>query len=195
MNPRNFFEVCEAWSHAVLDAEYLGAASLAEGTHDDTTKAAAHHKNASNKLGKPSSKTHNNFRDSRVGEYLNRRVRELLLHKAGGDGQLEGEEAQDSVAVGSPEENGRASNMTQQRQPDPGMMGYLERKQCVLEGCDDLRGVSLAGYGVYEELDGGDIQIPGGFSRVIDALARKVKAKYYLVHIMVDSSYERTETL
>lgn len=82
----------------------------------------------------------------KVGDFLSRRVRELLGENSG--------------------------------EPNAGVMGYLERNQCTTDGCDDLRDLSLSGYGVYVELKGGNVRVPGGYSRIIDALALKVWSGY-----------------
>lgn len=89
-----------------------------------------------------------------VGTFLNRRVREILRAGTGGGGSQGGGEGEGEV--------------------DEGTLGYLLRKQYAVEGCDDLNSVSTSGYGTYEELGGGDVRVPGGFSRVVDALAGKV---------------------
>ena len=57
---------------------------------------------------------------------------------------------------------------------DEGILGYLERLQCSIEGCDDLEHVSFYSYAMYKELNSGDVRVPGGFSRIVDALAAKV---------------------
>lgn len=90
-------------------------------------------------------------REDEVGTFLHRRVREILLTGTGESGQGEG-----------------------RGDIDEGILGYLLRKQHAVEGCDDLNGVAVSGYGMYEELGGGDVRVPGGFSRVVDALAGKV---------------------
>lgn len=89
--------------------------------------------------------------EDEVGTFLHRRVREILRAGTGGGGQ--GAERGDI---------------------DEGVLGYLLRKQHAVEGCDDLNSVAVSGYGMYEELGGGDVRIPGGFSTVVDALAGKV---------------------
>lgn len=68
----------------------------------------------------------------------------------------------------------RAQTGGKAKDPDEAILGYMMRKQCTFEGCDDLAGVSLAEYGAYSELEGGDVRVPGGFSRVVDVLAGKV---------------------
>lgn len=171
----------EAWSQAVLEAETLYAASLAaeaataaEGSNAEDhqqqnlapkrLEAAAattvsnsprqdpHVNGISLNVDNSGSTTNAAISDDgrledRVGAFLHRRVREIL--RAGGDS---------SGGCGI----------------DEGILGYLERKQHAVEGCDDLGVVSIAGYGMYEELEGGDVRVPGGFSRVVEALAAKV---------------------
>ena len=89
--------------------------------------------------------------EDEVGTFLHRRVREILRAGTGGGGQGEG-----------------------RGDVDEGILGYLLRKQHAVEGCDDLNSVAVSGYGMYEELGGGDVRVPGGFSTVVDALAGKV---------------------
>lgn len=88
--------------------------------------------------------------DGKLGDFLTRRVGELL--------------------------GGRGQGSTPASAPDAGVMGFLERRQCAIEGCDDLNDIQLSAYGVYEELRGGNVRVPGGFSRVTEALANKVRA-------------------
>lgn len=88
--------------------------------------------------------------DGEVGAFLHRRVREILR------GEM-------------PEGEG---------DPDEAILGHLLREQCTMEGCDDLDGVAFAGYGMFKELEGGDVRVPGGFSRIVDAVAAKVRLLY-----------------
>eukprot|EP00903_Cladosiphon_okamuranus_P012790 g11954.t1 len=90
-------------------------------------------------------------REDEVGTFVHHRVREILRTGTGGDGQGDGPGA-----------------------IDEGILGYLLRRQHVIEGCDDLNSVAISGYSMYEELGGGDVRVPGGFSRVVDALAGKI---------------------
>ncbi|CAM9631213.1 unnamed protein product [Choristocarpus tenellus] len=53
-------------------------------------------------------------------------------------------------------------------------MGYMRRWQCINEGCDSLNGMSLSLFGQYQELGGGNVRVPGGFSRVIEGLRGKI---------------------
>lgn len=98
-----------------------------------------------------------------VGTFLHRRVRDILREGT----------AERGGAASSGGKQGEGGN-DDDGSIDEGILGYLMRKQRAVEGCDDLNGVSVAGYGMYEELEGGDVRIPGGFSRVVDALAGKV---------------------
>jgi monoamine oxidase len=47
------------------------------------------------------------------------------------------------------------------------------RLACAIDGCDDLAREGLVA-ARYEQLEGGDVRIPGGFSRLPDALARSL---------------------
>lgn len=156
MPKKEFRKVSKAWSEAVHEAEKLGSTCALEDNkhHTDsttttiTTAGVAVHEHASNDGRDPTSATTtpgghmtDNGRQ-KVGDFLTRRVRELLREKNG--------------------------------EPDAGAIGYLERSQCTNDGCDNLCDLSLSGYGVYEELKGGNVRVPGGYSRIIDALARKV---------------------
>lgn len=162
-------KVSKAWSRAVLDAEKVGAASIAEGAERQVAATTTHHTNAFTKAQNPGTATTRTVssngpkisREDSVGQYVTQRVRELLLEAAGGGGGGEPRY--------HPEKGGEHTV-----EPYAGTMGFLERRQCAVEGCDDLHSVSLEGYGAYEELDGGDVRVPGGFSRIIDALAQKV---------------------
>lgn len=179
MSRREFIRHSDAWSKAVLEAELLyetalqaendgGGAQQQQQQHSPTslenTRGTARAASAgtaatetsSSLDGKPPA-VHAAGGDAgggskdEVGTFLNRRVRDIL--RAGTEGSGEGE--------------GRGDI-------DEGILGYLLRKQYAVEGCDDLHSVSISGYGVYEELGGGDVRVPGGFSRVVDALAGKV---------------------
>ncbi|CBJ34018.1 similar to peroxisomal n1-acetyl-spermine/spermidine oxidase [Ectocarpus siliculosus] len=181
---REFVRHSEAWSQAVLEAETLYAASLAAeaetaaegGNAEDQQQqqrqnldpkrleAAAtitvpnsprqdpHVKGISDNVNNGGSTPNvvmsaDSRREDRVGAFLHLRVREIL--RAGGGS---------SGGCGIDED----------------ILGYLVRKQHAVEGCDDLDVVSVAGYGMYEELEGGDVRVPGGFSRVVEALAAKI---------------------
>lgn len=50
-------------------------------------------------------------------------------------------------------------------------LGYLLRLQCDIEGADSLDDVSLNSFDAYQEPSGGNVRVPGGYSRVVDALA------------------------
>ncbi|CAM9748978.1 unnamed protein product [Ectocarpus sp. 13 AM-2016] len=181
---REFVRHSEAWSQAVLEAENLYAASLAaeaetaaEGGNaedqqqqqrrniepkrleaiamttvpnsprqDPQVNGISH--NVNNGGSTPNAAiSADSRREDRVGAFLHRRVREIL--RAGGG-------SSDSCGI------------------DEAILGYLVRKQHAVEGCDDLNVVSVAGYGMYEELKGGDVRVPGGFSRVVEALTAKI---------------------
>lgn len=149
----------------MLEAETLYAASLAEDAKHATVSTAAsngptpprasntsapifrHDKQTSN--GTPNGNGHigKMANDGEVGAFLHRRVREILRGE---------------MAEGAGD-------------PDEAILGYLLRKQCTVEGCDDLDGVAFAGYGMFKELEGGDVRVPGGFSRIVDAVAAKVR--------------------
>ncbi len=185
---REFIRHSDAWSEAVLEAELLYSASLeAGGVCDDegrgvheqqqrrqATSSVENHaglggttrievsaanggqdKQACGNNGGPNlGGSGSNSREDQVGAFLRRRVREILRANPGSGGQGEGEGEGDV---------------------DEGILGYLMRKQYAVEGCDDLDSVSVAGYGMYKELEGGDVRIPGGFSRVVEAIAAKVR--------------------
>lgn len=164
MHRREFLKFSKAWSKAVLEAETVYATSLAEDLKDPAVGIAAsngptpraaktstptlqHEKKAANGMVDGNGHTGKIAKEGEIGAFLHRRVREILR---GGMAAGEGD-------------------------PEEAILGYLLRKQCAVEGCDNLDGVSYAGYDMYKELEGGDVRVPGGFSTVVDALEAKVR--------------------
>lgn len=180
MPPEEFLKHSEAWSKAVLEAETLYAASLLdEGTRDASTEVQ---KSLETRAISPTILTSASTVSDQ--EYSGRAKsipwRNGSLDETNGIATINGD-ARSSRSLGKDSVgtflHRRVREILREAgtDPDEATLGYLRRKQCAVEGCDDLDGVSLAGYGMYEELEGGDVRVPGGFSRVIDALANKVR--------------------
>lgn len=192
---REFTRHFAAWSQAVLEAETIHEASLAAEVAGSLQQKGQQHVGVANPVTvvTATSATVNirpagnnptangdhlptlhaiggersigaRLQEERVGAFVHRRVREILragTRETGCAAPLDGEQ-------------GEGGGVSGEGSIDEGILGYLMRKQCTMEGCDDLNAVSIAGYAMYEELEGGDVRIPGGFSRVVDALAGKV---------------------
>ncbi|CAM9144067.1 unnamed protein product, partial [Discosporangium mesarthrocarpum] len=93
-----------------------------------------------------------------LGAYLTQRMeggREQREQQRGGGGEVGGQ-GEEEMEV------------------EEGILGYLRRVQCVTEGCNSLEEVSLSSFGEYKELGGGNVRVPGGFSRITERLLEKV---------------------
>lgn len=151
---RHFLHLFDAWSEAIIEAEDLGSERVAQDAaasiaRNSSTPAASQHTLEAENPVNDGSMLH-----QRVGEFLRKRMREHLQNEGHASAIL------GDAALGA--------------EIDAGILGYLERLQCSIDGCNDLQDASLAGYGAYEELSGGNVRVPGGFSSVIEALASKV---------------------
>ncbi|CAM9111164.1 unnamed protein product [Scytosiphon promiscuus] len=173
---REFMRHSEAWSRAVLEAETLYEASLAaEGV--ESPQQHQQHVGAATLVAATAASPTGRADDIRAAG----RTPTANGHHRSPIHSIGSERAISTKVAGLEEEPVGAFLHRRVREIlradgniDEGILGYLMRKQRAVEGCDDLNGVSIAGYGMYEELEGGDVRIPGGFSRVVDALAKKI---------------------
>jgi monoamine oxidase len=62
----------------------------------------------------------------------------------------------------------------------PVLLGLFEQmlqRECCINGCADMQQVSLSAYGAYDELPGGNLLLPGGYSQLIDRMLIEIKRK------------------
>lgn len=58
-----------------------------------------------------------------------------------------------------------------------GLFDQMLQRECCINGCADMHQLSLTGYGAYNELPGGNLLLPGGYSQLIERILVEIKRK------------------
>ena len=57
------------------------------------------------------------------------------------------------------------------------MFEQMLQRECCINGCADMEQVSLSSYGAYEELPGGNLVMPGGYTQLIEHMLTAIRRK------------------